>query len=147
MSNNFILAIGDRNSEELRTITEALKIHSWAAWNEVAEGGAEATQMYLKNGKNYEIVVMAGGFAWEHQDEPQKYHCPIQSMVLADYMRLWYKTEEHKHPEVIIYEPDSDMQKLMHGMAKSGEWTWVTFVTNQDELNEALDNWWSQKIG
>jgi hypothetical protein len=48
---------------------------------------------------------------------------------------------------VIIYEPDSDMQKLMHGMAKSGEWTWVTFVTNQDELNEALDNWWSQKIG
>ena len=52
MSNNFILAIGDRNSEELRTITEALKIHSWAAWNEVAEGGAEATQMYLKNGKN-----------------------------------------------------------------------------------------------
>lgn len=146
MSNNFILAIGDRNSETLRTITEAFKIHSWATFHEVGEGGKEATSMYLKNGKNYALVVMAGGFAWEFQDNPKNYRCPIQSMVLTSYMQMWYKTEEHKQPEVIIYEPNADTQKLMRGMAKGQKWTWLTFVSNEAELHAALDDWWNSKI-
>lgn len=135
--NNFILAVGDRNSEELSTIKEIMNSFYWGYYD-VGESGKEATNMYLESGSHYDLVVMAGGFAWEEDTKT----CPIQSLVLISYMRMWYKSEKMDLPTVIVYEPEENKRQRLCEMLEREMWTGVTIMGSREKIIDKLNNWW-----
>lgn len=136
MTNNFILVVGNRDSEELSTIRESLSSLYWGYYD-AAENGRKATELYLE-GTPYNLVVMAGGFRWEEYT----ISCPIQSLVLTGYMRMWYKSEKISLPAVIVYEPNESQRNRLNEMLEGEQWAEVTITGTREELNDRLDNWW-----
>lgn len=131
--NNFILAVGDKDSEDMRVIKETLNSCNWGYYD-AAESGKKATDLYLSN--DYKLVVTTGGFGWEEYAEP----CPIQSLVLVCYMRMWYKSENM--PTVIVYEPEENKRQRLYETREKEMEKWVTIIGSREELFAELDRWW-----
>lgn len=130
-----ILVIGEK-----QRLTQTMDRH-FSDRYKAFEYGADATQEYLKNGRNYKLVVMSGGFAWEKGEK----NCPKQSINLAGFMEMWYKSENVLAPEIIIYEQDKEIRDEMEAaITDSTTKLQITLVENVDQLLVELE-WWLSK--
>lgn len=140
-NDNFILAIGNEGSPKMRTITEALKKRYWGYYEAVGTGEA-AAKLQSEGRLQYELAVMTGGFTWWRLgNEINKNR---QSIPLIKGMDATYKPMTS--PKVIIYEPNLRNADLLEDEATCSELAerthQIQIVTTEEELNEALTEWW-----